>query len=149
MKLHLTLAAALALANSSLVLAQQPALRSLDAPLATLQAPVPAAAEFSVPNLGTPTVTPELWLYSQELRRHDDPAQAVRRRAESRADQRSQRIAAMKWFGLSNSRPQASPIPLMDVYSPRWVGNGANGANWVGAQTSTATIFVEGFEVRR
>ena len=149
MKTQLTLAIALALANGAHVLAQQPSLRKLNAPVTTLQAPVPAAAEFSVPNLTTPTVTPELWLYSQELRRHDDPAQAVRRRAEQRADQRSQRLAAMKWFGLSNARPQASPVPIMDVYSPKWVGNGANRSDWVGVQTSSATVHIESFDVRR
>lgn len=150
MKTQLSLCAALVLVGSSLASAQQPHLRTLDtAPAATLQAPVPAAAEFTVPNLTTPTVTPELWLYSQELRRHDDPAQAVRRRAELRADQRSQRLAAMKWFGLSNSRPQASPVPLMGVYSPAWAGNGLNRYDWVGVADRSATVRVESFEVQR
>jgi hypothetical protein len=150
MKIQLSLGAALLLAGSSIVTAQQPVPRMLNrAPAATLQAPVPAAAEFTVPNLSTPNVTPELWLYSQEMRRHDDPAQAVRRRAELRADQRSQRLAALKWFGLSNSRPQASPVPLMGVYSPTWVGNGPNRYDWVGVETAAATVHVESFEVRR
>jgi len=150
MKIQLSLGAALLLAGASFVTDQQPVLRTPSrAPAATLQAPIPAAAEFTAPNLSTPNVTPELWLYSQEMRRHDDSAQAVRRRAELRADQRSQRLAALKWFGLSNSRPQASPIPLMGVYSPAWVGNGPNRYDWVGAETAAATVHVESFEVRR
>jgi hypothetical protein len=148
MKTQLSLAALL-LFGSSIVAAQQPLRTFEHVPAATLQAPVPAAAEFAVPNLATPTVTPELWLYSQELRRHDDPAQAVRRRAELRADQRSARLAAMKWFGLSNARPQASPIPTMGIYSPTWVGNGPNRYDWVGVEDRAAVISVESYEVRR
>jgi hypothetical protein len=154
MNKQLSRAAAIVLASSSLALApqalaQQPRLRSLGAPATTLQAPVPAAAEFSVPNLATPAVTPELWVYSQEMRRHDDPAQAVRRRAEQRAAERSQRLAALKWFGLSNARPQVSPIPLMGVYSPAWVGNGANRYDWVGVESQASAVHVELYEVRR
>ena len=154
MKKQLSLAAAIVMVSGSFVfsgkaMAQQPMLRSIDAPAVTLQTPIPAGVEFSVPNLSTPTVTPELWLYSQELRRHDDPAQAVRRRAEQRAAERGQRLAAMKWFGLSNARPQASPVPLMGVYSPAWVGNGANRYDWVGVERQSSAVRVETYEVRR
>jgi hypothetical protein len=149
MKTQLALAVVIVLANGTALTAQQPLLRSIDRPATTLQAPVPAAAEFTVPNLATPTVTPELWLYSQELRRHDDPAQAVRRRAEQRAAERGQRLAALKWFGLSNSRPQVSPVPLMGVYSPTWVGNGANRFDWVGVENQTSSVRIEAYEVRR
>ena len=142
MKTQLALAVVIVLANGSALFAQQPLLRSIDRPATTLQAPVPAAAEFSVPNLATPAVTPELWLYSQELRRHDDPAQAVRRRAEQRAAERGQRLAALKWFGLSNARPQVSPVPT-------WVGNGANRYDWVGVEHQSSAVRIESYEVRR
>lgn len=76
-------------------------------------------------------VTPEMWVYSQELRRYEDPQQAVRRKAELRAAQRMSRIAAMKWYGFSNSRPQANPIPFMSgSYSPAWVGNSPDRYDW-------------------
>jgi hypothetical protein len=153
MNKQLWLAAAIVLANSALTpaqsFAQQGRVRNINAPATTLQAPVPAAAEFSPPNLATPAVTPELWVYSQEMRRHDDPAQAVRRRAEQRAAERSQRLAALKWFGLSNARPQASPVPLMGVYSPAWIGNGANRYDWVGVESQTSAVRIETYEVRR
>jgi hypothetical protein len=149
MKTQLALALVIVLANGTALFAQQPLLRSIDRPATTLQAQVPAAAEFTVPNLATPAVTPELWLYSQELRRHDDPAQAVRRRAEQRAAERGQRLAALKWFGLSNARPQVSPVPLMGVYSPAWVGNGANRYDWVGVENQTSAVRIETYEVRR
>jgi hypothetical protein len=79
-----------------------------------------------------PNMSPELWLYSQQVRRHDDPAQAVRRNAEQKAAQRTARLNAMHWFGYSNSRPQASGVPFMSVYSPVWTGNGYNPYNWAG-----------------
>ena len=100
---------------------------------------------------GGPSVPPEMWLYSEQLRRHDDPAQAVRRKAELRAGQRMGRLAAMKWFGFSNSRPQASPVPMMGGYSPAWIGNGDDRYDWVGASWNTSAVVVENYnyDVRR
>jgi hypothetical protein len=121
-------------------------------PAATLTPPGGAqrAAQVTVP---TPeTVTPEMWIYSQELNRHDDPAQAVRRKAEIRAAQRMQRIAAMKWFGFSNARPQVSPVPMMSGgYSPAWVGNGSDRYDWVGVGWPQTSVHVEhyDYEIRR
>lgn len=88
------------------------------------------------------TVTPEIWLYSQEMRRHDDPQQAVRRKAEFKAEQRLHRMATMKWYGMSNSRPQASAVPIMSVYSPTWVGNGQDRFDWVAFGFPTTTLRV-------
>jgi hypothetical protein len=94
---------------------------------------------------------PEMWLYSEQIRRHDDPTQAVRRKAELRAEQRMSRIAAMKWFGFSNSRPQASPIPMMGGYSPVWIGNGKDRYDWVGAAWPETAVLIDNynFDVRR
>ena len=66
--------------------------------------------------------TAEMWFYLQEMRRYDDPKNVVRRNAELRSAQRRERIAAMKWYGMSNSRPRASATPYMGVYSPQWGG---------------------------
>jgi hypothetical protein len=68
-------------------------------------------------------VTPEMWFYDQAMRQYKDPKMAVRARAEYRADQRQRRIAAMKWFGFSNSRPRASSDPFHGDYSPHWVAS--------------------------
>ncbi|MDH3716547.1 MAG: hypothetical protein OES79_00375 [Planctomycetota bacterium] len=82
--------------------------------------------------------TPEMWFYVQERRRYDDPRTAVRRKAEYRAQQRQQRIAAMKAFGDSKQRPRVEhsvfysmfttnndngwpaiwPTPVIEVYQP-------------------------------
>jgi len=93
-------------------------------------------APSSNPSSETPsisTMTPEMWFYLQELRRHDDPQLAVRRKAEFRAEQRRQRLAVRKWYGYSQSRPQvsaspwtSSPRPLLwskYQHTNRWRGN--------------------------
>ena len=101
------------------------------------QEPTPAAAprvavEQTDPHASMANLTPEMWLYMQQLERYDDPKMAVRRKAEERAAQRTNRIAARKWFGLSNSRPTASPIPVMGTYSPFWSGNDSDPNRWNG-----------------
>jgi hypothetical protein len=143
---------ALLLLCSSAALGQQPPARPAPvtaAPAVTLHTPLPTGGHFAPPNLTLPAVTPDLWLYSQEWRRHDDPAQAVRRKAEARTEQRMQRLAAMKWFGYSNSRPQASVTPFMSIYSPAWVGNGANRYDWVGVGYPETAVLIENYEIRR
>ncbi len=77
-------------------------------------------------------MTPEIWLYLQQLRRYDDPKQAVRRRAEMRADQRHNRIETRKWFGLSNIRPTANSTPFLGTYSPHWSSGNSNSFRWSG-----------------
>ncbi len=76
------------------------------------------------------TMTPEMWLYEQERNRYEDPRMAVRRKAEYRASQRADRLAAMKWYGQSNSRPVVSSTPTCDTYGAGWVSNSANPYQW-------------------
>ena len=78
----------------------------------------------------TPPTTPEMWYYMQETRRYDDPKQAIRRKAEMKAAQRRDRLAALKWYGMSDSRPTASALPFYGDYSPTWVGNSWNPYRW-------------------
>lgn len=68
-------------------------------------------------------VTPGMWYYDQALRRYNDPKAMVRAKAEYCAWQRAKRLAAMRWFGFSNSRPRASADPYNGDYSPRWTAN--------------------------
>lgn len=124
--------------------AQEPLVARLDTlPATTLQTPLATGESFVPPSLAPPAVTPELWVYSQELRRHDDPAQAVRRKAEAKADQRLSRLASMKWYGMSNSRPLASSIPTMGQYSPGWVGNGWERFDWAALGVVVTPAYVE------
>jgi hypothetical protein len=99
-------------------------------------------APTTIPGVSPSQMTPEMYLYLHEQKRNDDPKQAVRRKAELKTAQRNQRLAAQKWFGVSNSRPMASAQPFMDLYSPRWVGNGYNAFDWEGAQNGVAPIVV-------
>jgi hypothetical protein len=118
-----------------------------DEPRVVVRQPVTVTAPL--PALSPESMTPEMYLYLQDQRRHDDPAQAVRRKAEMRAAQRMDRIAAMKWFGMSNARPQAATVPMMGVYSPAWIGNGYDRYDWVGGNGSTATVVIDADGVRR
>lgn len=90
-----------------------------------------------------PAPTQEMWFYLQELRRYDDPWVMIRRKEEQKAAERRMRLAAMKWFGFSPSRPTANPVPFMGVAAPRWVGNGVNTDYWVGGGYPTTIVRLE------
>ena len=150
MKVTTAAAIAFLLVSSSLALAQQPTIPrpvGSTSPVTTLETPVPATLpagpQFSQPSLSLPAITPDLWLYSQEWRRHDDPAQAVRRKAEARTAQRMERLAAMRWYGFSNIRPQASVTPFMGAYSPAWMGNGYDRYDWTGTYYTPTVVQIE------
>ncbi len=95
------------------------------------------AIDHSSPGLAP---TPEMWLYEQEWRRHNDPKQAVRRRAEFRAAQRQLRIASLKRHGLSNSRPVANPTPFTGSYANHWTSGVRTPFMWGGPSSSTVII---------
>jgi hypothetical protein len=79
----------------------------------------PVANTFSP---GEMKVTPEMWFYEQNKKEYKDPKNAVRAKAEFAAQQRANRLAAMRWFGLSNSRPRIGCDPI-NVYPPSWSSN--------------------------
>jgi|SRR5262245_13870165 len=141
MKRLLPVCSLLVILSCTVATAQQPMLPKPTLPLVTKidrppvagQQPPPATTHFTPSTLSAPQTTPELWVYSQEQRRHDDPAQAVRRKAEFQAEQRMARLAALKWYGYSNSRPEAGMTPIMGTYSGGWIGNAWNRYEWHGA----------------
>lgn len=90
----------------------------------------PRAVSAQEPDV-TYTRTPEMWFYEQERIRYEDPKAAIRRRAELRAAQRDQRLAALKWYGFSNSRPMVNTTPAMGgSYSPYWGSNTYDPYRW-------------------
>jgi hypothetical protein len=93
----------------------------------------PSAATSNVPVIspGEITATPEMWFYEQALRRYDDPKNAVRAVAESKANERRARIAAMQWYGYSNLRPASGIDPVDGPLQAQWIGNGYNPNNWI------------------
>jgi hypothetical protein len=112
----------------SLAWAQQPLISRIDR-----QPPAPAVTAGT--SSSAQPMSSEMWLYLHEEQRHDDAAQAVRRKAEYKADQRMTRINSAKWYGYSNSRPEASSIPFMGDYSPGWIGSGYSRYQWIGASS--------------
>jgi hypothetical protein len=103
------------------------------------------SAEQALPQIH---LTPEMLLYLQEMRRYEDPRQAVRRNAEQKAGQRRARLASMQWYGYSNQRPQASPMPFMGTYSPVWTGNSWDPYRWVGHGYPHTTLRIEYLPLR-
>ena len=78
--------------------------------------------------------------YQPENFGYETPKQIIRRKADEQGQQRRMRIAASKWYGLSNSRPIANPIPSMGTYSPMWAGSSWNPYLWVGRTTQIRVI---------
>jgi hypothetical protein len=72
------------------------------------------------------TLTPEMYRYLADLQRYGGPQDVSRMRAMAEAEQRKERLNAMRWYGYSNSRPMATATPFMGTYGPRWVGNVRN-----------------------
>jgi len=88
--------------------------------------------------------TEDMWFYEQYQRDYHDPNLAVRRNAEFRAEQRRNRLATMRWFGLSNTRPQASSDPWHGDYSPHWTGNNRHyPSRWQGVGWPRVTVRTE------
>lgn len=95
------------------------------------------------PALDQVAQTEDMWFYLQELRRHDDPQVIIRKRSEKKGEQRRARLAAMKWFGWSQSRPTANSTPWTGVAAPHWVGNGADPSMWIGSGYVTTAVRTE------
>jgi hypothetical protein len=95
------------------------------------QQPLTAPKKDDV-QVAPPGVSPEIWAYIQELRRHDDPKLNAQRIAQFKTQQRQARLATQQWFGYSNLRPVVNPIPYSGQYSPAWTGNTWNEYNWAG-----------------
>jgi hypothetical protein len=123
MKRYSLALAIIAFAASTTIKADEPAVVKTSAT---------APAEMTTISANQVTATPEMWFYEQEMRRYDDPRTAIRANAALKTAQRQARLAAMQWYGFSNSRPLSGCDPFHGVYSPRWVSNGYNPSEWVG-----------------
>src|SRR4051794_36070895 len=93
--------------------------------------PASAAPAATSPLVSPGEATPEMWFYEQALQQYNDPKNAVRANAEFKANQRRQRLAAMQWYGYSNSRPELGIDLLHGPQQAQWVGNGADPNWWV------------------
>lgn len=108
---------------------------------AEAQEPVPLrTVEDPEPTLGDPGMTPDLWWRMKMLKEAKDPQTAVQAKAAARAAARRQRIAARKWYGMSNARPVVNTTPFFGDYSPRWVGHTQYPDRWTGYDYSPVTL---------
>ena len=57
------------------------------------------------------------WSQNEDYARYDTARDAIRRRAEWKAEQRRLRMAGLSWMGYSPLRPPVSPVPMMGSYS--------------------------------
>ena len=74
---------------------------------------------------GELTPTSDMWFYEQARRDYMDPKMVVRRKAEFESAERARRLAAMRWYGYSPSRPSASTDPV----------HGDGGHSWTSGNT--------------
>ncbi len=127
--------------------AEKPGVKTLPA------TPAVSSSEIKTPitsvSPGELKATPEMWFYEQYMQQYQDPKMAVRARAEFEADQRQRRLAAMRWFGMSNSRPKACCDPFHNDYSPGWYSNNSAypyrwegvGPTWYIARPEPMTVY--------
>lgn len=103
------------------------------APETNVYAPRPAAqvqADQDVQQPADVSMTPEAWRYLKDQQIKQSARDLIFRRASFRAAQREMRIASREWYGMSLSRPMASPIPFTGIYSPHWAGTFREPSLW-------------------
>ena len=72
----------------------------------------------------------ESWAYTPSYAYRPNPEAIIHAKAQARAQQRMSRIAAMRWYGMYNERPTASPTPFTALYSPVWQMPGGRPYAW-------------------
>jgi len=73
------------------------------------------------------------WNREQTASAKTDARAYIQQRAQVRAQQRQDRIAAMNWYGMSNSRPNAATTPFTSRYSSVWEMPGGRPYSWTPA----------------
>jgi hypothetical protein len=111
---------------------------------------VPAAAKSPTGQGGSPGIgispgevaaTPDMWFYEQSLRQYNDPKSVIRQKAEFRTAERLRRMAALRWFGFSNSRPSVGVDPIHGDYGAFWSsGNVYQPFRWSGARAPAVVV---------
>jgi hypothetical protein len=70
-----------------------------------------------------------------------NPRMIIHQNAQTRAQQRQLRMSSMAWYGMSNSRPTASPTPYASLYSPVWQMPGGRPYGWYSWNRPTVMIY--------
>jgi hypothetical protein len=102
--------------------------------------PPAADARFSEEYTSTPYV--QTTAPSYESNAVESTARTVQQQnAQTRGQQRQLRLASMAWYGMSNSRPTASPTPFASMYSPAWQMPGGRPFAWSSFNRPTYLIY--------
>lgn len=99
-------------------------------PAGTQAAPAPTVPYTTVPASPMATASPGETAMSPEARAHEmrlmqaqAQEESIHRAAVARAEQRTRRLESQRWFGISNTRPNANTDPYDGDYAPYWVSN--------------------------
>ncbi len=77
---------------------------------------------------GTDSDSASEWYYESE---QTQPKSSIaQQKAQRRAEQRSDRLASLRWYGYIPGRPQASGMPFTTEYSPQWTRPGGRPFAW-------------------
>ncbi len=84
--------------------------------------------EKSPRNLASiPLLTPKDWIQFQlqqlQQPRHRNARETVTYNAQLRAAERRRRLATLKAYGYSKSRPVVAHTPFTSFYAPHWIGS--------------------------
>lgn len=100
-----------------------------------LTATRPAAAEDFRARTASGDEAQQNWYdYDEPSEYRPDPTAIIQQKAMIRAQQRQSRMAAMKWYGMSNARPTAAATPFCSMYSPAWQMPGGRPFAWYASQ---------------
>lgn len=88
-----------------------------------------AAGNFTSTAAAEEKTQEQSWLREQQSGK-PTPAEIVQQKAQIRAQQRMDRMAAMSWYGISNSRPTGGTTPFMGRYAPMWEMPGGRPFAW-------------------
>jgi hypothetical protein len=80
------------------------------------------------------------WNREQNASARMDARTYIQQRAQARAQQRQDRIAAMNWYGMSNGRPNAATTPFTSRYSSVWEMPGGRPYSWTPAWSRPSYI---------
>ena len=111
--------------------------------IAILATAVPAQQPVAQKRVAVEANQEDHWDYGQSYQYEPNPKEIIHQKAQARAHQRMARMAAMRWYGMSNERPTASPTPFTALYSPSWQMPGGRPYAWYhGGWASSSVVIV-------
>jgi hypothetical protein len=81
------------------------------------------------------------WNREQKTNTKQDARAIVQQKAQTRGEQRMDRLAASSWYGVSNSRPSGSSTPFTSRYGSSWEMPGGRPYSWYPAYARPNYVF--------